>query len=129
MSLAVGEVYPGGVVGGSALKSGSRSMIRASTSVASSPSNARFCLSPIGALMRVGVERSQTWAATVPTMLIKEGYFTVPGGLLGRTYDISPDGQRFLMLKPGSESNQTAAPSLIVVQHWFEELKRLVPTN
>jgi hypothetical protein len=30
----------------------------------------------------------------------------------------------------GGGSDETAAPaSLIVVQHWFEELKRLVPTN
>jgi serine/threonine-protein kinase len=84
-------------------------------------------LTPSGALMLVGVERGQTWAATVPTILIKEGYFTVPGGNPGRTYDISPDGQRFLMIKPGGESDQTA--SLIVVQNWGEELKRLVPTG
>ena len=47
---------------------------------------------------------------------------------LGRTYDIAPDGQRFLMIKEGGGTDQTAAPaSLIVVQHWTEELKRLVP--
>ena len=49
--------------------------------------------------MRVGVERSQTWAATAPTRLLNEGYFAVPGGNTGRTYDISR--QRFLMIKPG----------------------------
>ena len=42
----------------------------------------------------------------------------------------SPDGQRFLMIKEGGGSDQTAAPpQLIVVQHWVEELKRLVPTK
>jgi len=42
-------------------------------------------------------------------------------------YDVSPDGQRFLMLKPA----ETAAPGtqIVVVQNWFEELKRLVPTG
>ncbi len=41
-------------------------------------------------------------------------------------YDISPDGQRFLMIKAveGSQSGQ-----INVVLNWFEELKRLVPTN
>jgi serine/threonine protein kinase/Tol biopolymer transport system component len=45
----------------------------------------------------------------------------------GRTYDITPDGQRFLMLQnvelppPPSQFN--------VVLNWFEELKRLVPTK
>jgi serine/threonine-protein kinase len=89
-----------------------------------------FYLSPAGALMRVGVERTQSLAATAPTLLIKAGYFTVPGVSPGRTYDISPDGQRFLMIKAGGDSDPTAVPtSLIVVQHFDEELKRLVPEN
>jgi hypothetical protein len=34
------------------------------------------------------------------------------------------------MIKMGGASNETPAPtSIIVVEHWFEELKRLVPTN
>ena len=61
---------------------------------------------------------------------MNEGYFTSPGGFLGRTYDIAPDGQRFLMIKEGGGTDQTVVPaSLIVVQQWVEELKRLVPTN
>jgi serine/threonine-protein kinase len=85
--------------------------------------------SPAGAVMRVGVERAPSWAATTPTLLVKAGYFAPPANF-GRAHDISPDGQRFLMIKGGDGSNQTAAPaSLIVVQHWTEELKRLVPTN
>ena len=87
-----------------------------------------FYVSPAGALMRVGVERAQSWAATMPTLLIKEGYAADPGGNSGRTYDISPDGQRFLLVKAGDGSGQAAEPpSLIVVQHFDEELKRLVP--
>jgi serine/threonine-protein kinase len=89
-----------------------------------------FYASTTGALMRVVVERAPSWAATTPTLLIKEGYFMVPGGFPGRTYDVSPDGQRFLMIKEGGGTDQTAAPAqLIVVQHWTEELKRLVPTK
>ena len=87
-----------------------------------------FYVSPAGAIMRVGVERGPSWAATTPTMLLKEGYFTVPGGNPGRTYDISPDGQRFLMIKSVGGSDQAAAPiSLVVIQHFDEELKRLLP--
>ena len=53
-----------------------------------------------------------------------------PAGPTGRTYDVSPDGQRFLMIKVGDGSDQTATPpSIVVVQNWFEELKRLVPTS
>ena len=86
-------------------------------------------VSPTGALIRVGVERGPSWAATTPTPLVKEGYFTIQGGFPARTYDIAADGRRFLMIKP-SGSDQTTAPAILtVVQHWGEELKRLVPTN
>ena len=45
-------------------------------------------------------------------------------------YDIAPDGKRFLMIKAGGGADQTSVPtSLVVVQNWREELKRLVPTK
>ena len=40
-------------------------------------------------------------------------------------YDVSPDGERFVMVRYGEES----IPRINVVQNWFEELKRLVPTD
>ena len=58
----------------------------------------------------------------------QEGYMTALTGFVGRTYDISPDGQRFLMVKPANEPN-APPPQLVVVQHFDEELKRLVPTK
>jgi len=61
-----------------------------------------FYVSPTGALMRVGVERGPSWAATAPTLLVKGGYYTAPSSTLGRTYDVSSDGQRFLMIKEGA---------------------------
>ena len=65
----------------------------------------------------------------MPTVLVKEGYVTTPH-FVSRTYDISSDGQRFLLLKEGGGTDQTSAPpQVIVVQHWTEELKRLVPTR
>jgi Tol biopolymer transport system component len=83
-------------------------------------------VSPSGALMAAGVARGPTWAATTPALVVKEGYMVAPGNP-ARTYDISPDGRRFLMIKGRSA---TVAPAgLIVVQHWIEELKRLVPTK
>jgi hypothetical protein len=73
------------------------------------------------------VERAPSWAATTPTPLVKERSFNA-ASYIGRTYDISSDGQRFLMIKEDGGSEQTAAPpQIIVVQHWTEELKRLVP--
>ena len=53
------------------------------------------------------------------------------GGVGRRRMAVSPDGQRFLLLANATENaDGEAAPSqLIVVQHWFEELRRLVPTD
>ena len=86
-----------------------------------------FYVAGSGALMRVSVERSPTWVSTVPAKLIEDGY-AIGGGV--RSYDISPDGQRFLMIKPSPGSDQATAPrGIVVVQNWGEELKRLAPTK
>jgi hypothetical protein len=77
--------------------------------------------------MRVGVAPGPTFTATAPTKLFEGRYGAAPNQA-GRTYDISPDGKRFLMIKPIVDP--TAPPaSLVVVQNWREELKRLVPTR
>jgi serine/threonine-protein kinase len=87
-----------------------------------------FYVSPTGALMRVGVARGSSWSATKPSVVVKEGYFT---NLVwwGRSYDVSPDGSKFLMIKEGGPGGTTPPVSFVVVQHWFEELKRAVPTR
>ncbi|MBI3050348.1 MAG: hypothetical protein HYY76_18790 [Acidobacteria bacterium] len=89
-----------------------------------------FYLSPTGALMRVPVEGGTAWTSGAPVRLLNEGCFTIPGGNPGRTYDIAPDGLRFVMIKAGGRSDQTTvAPQIIVVQNWFEELKQLVSAD
>jgi len=88
-----------------------------------------FYVGADGALLRVPVEASgSTWSAGTPTKLLDGRYYAGDGASGGRAYDVSPDGQRFLMIKtPGTHAGP--APALIVVQHWDEELKRLVPTK
>jgi hypothetical protein len=47
-----------------------------------------------------------------------------------RSYDVSPDGRRFLMLKAGTEPETENGPGrIVVVLNWLEELKRLLPTG
>jgi serine/threonine-protein kinase len=83
-----------------------------------------------GTLLRVPVEASgATWNNGTPTKLLEARYLTSAGASGGRTYDISPDGRRFLMIKASGTDALAAPPALIVVQHWDEELKRLVPTK
>ena len=77
--------------------------------------------------MRVGVASGTSWATTTPSTIVKEGYTTALGAFLGRNYDVSQDGQRFLVVKTPDDPN-AAPPELVVVQHFDEELKRLVPT-
>jgi WD40-like Beta Propeller Repeat len=89
-----------------------------------------FYFAPDGALMRVPVEaRDATWNAGKPVKALEGRYYT--GGdnarLIGRQYDISPDGERFLMIKPPASGQGVASP--IVVLNWQEELKRLVPVR
>ena len=48
-----------------------------------------------------------------------------PNPTMNPNYDVSPDGQRFLMVKPGPEQEQTPT-QINVVLNWTEELKRLL---
>lgn len=43
----------------------------------------------------------------------------------GAGYDILPDGN-FVMVRG---ADPTGTREIVLVQHWFEELKRLVPTK
>jgi eukaryotic-like serine/threonine-protein kinase len=88
----------------------------------------------MGALMRVPVTTGSTFAPGSPSKLFDAPYFFGPeGGSVvgrGRTYDVSPDGKQFLMITEGRVADAPApSPRLVLVQHWFEELKRVVPTK
>jgi eukaryotic-like serine/threonine-protein kinase len=87
-----------------------------------------FYVSSTGAVMRVGVGRGPSWDATTPELVVKEGYATIIGGFFGRNYDVSSDGERFLMLKQ-TDDPTVPPPQFVVVQHFDQELKRLVPTK
>jgi serine/threonine protein kinase/Tol biopolymer transport system component len=76
-------------------------------------------------MMAADISTESGFAAGKPRMLFQGKY--VPTPATSANYDVSPDGQRFLMLKP---SEQEAAPTQIdVVLNWFEELKRRVPVG
>lgn len=83
-----------------------------------------FYLTLTGTLMSIRPEAGITWTAGPPAKLFEGPYYVGGGGAAGRTYDVAPDG-RFLMIKSASTPDQAAAS--VVVQNWFEELKRLVP--
>jgi eukaryotic-like serine/threonine-protein kinase len=77
-------------------------------------------------MMAVDITTQPGFAAGKPRMLFEGPYQPTPATF--SNYDISSDGQRFLMLKP-AEQGQTAPTQINVVLNWFEELKRRVPTG
>ena len=87
-----------------------------------------FYLSPAGALMAVRVRTEPGFAPDSPELVLEKSYLISTGGN-GRTYDISPDGERFLMIQEVESDDEASSTELILVQNWFDELKRLVPTD
>jgi eukaryotic-like serine/threonine-protein kinase len=81
-----------------------------------------------GALMSVSVSAATTWAARTPTRLLEPRYVSGSGNF-GRTYDLSKDGSRFLLIKAPGTDSATTSPNLLLVQHWAEELKARVPVD
>ena len=79
-------------------------------------------------MMSVEIATQPSFVAGKPRMLFEGPYATTPPTLVSPFYDVAPDGQRFLMLKP-TEQTQAAPTQINVVLNWSEELKRLVPTK
>ena len=85
-----------------------------------------------GAIVSVHVGQGTTWSASpgTRTPLPINRYFRASVNSTGRTYDVSLDGKRFLMIKDDSTPSQASTPtSIVVVRNWIEELKRLVPVR
>jgi serine/threonine-protein kinase len=76
-------------------------------------------------MMAVPVMTQPTFSAGRPTQLFEGDYLASVFPLAGVTYDVTRDGQRFLMVK----QNAASATQVNVVINWFEELRRLVPVN
>ena len=77
-------------------------------------------------MLAVEISTQRNFAAGSPRQLFEERYLSNRLSYARANYDVSPDGQRFLMLKPVEQ--EKAAPTQInVVLNWTEELKRLVP--
>jgi eukaryotic-like serine/threonine-protein kinase len=74
-----------------------------------------FYLAPDG-LNAVPVGDGASFSSGRPATLITHRYFAT-AAFLGRTYDVSPDGQRFVMIKQARESE--GAAQVIVRANWL----------
>ena len=78
-------------------------------------------------MMVVAVETEPTFSPGTPSLVFEGPYRTFGPGR-PRTFDISPDGQQFLMIKEAIGSDATSDQQLtILVQSFDQELTRLFP--
>jgi hypothetical protein len=54
-----------------------------------------FYVSPTGELMSVSVTVGESFVFSAPRVLVGGRYYMGAAGAVGRTYDVTPDGQRF----------------------------------
>ena len=73
--------------------------------------------------MVVSISTEPQFTSGMPQVLF-EGPFNNVSGI---SYDVAPDGQRFLVLKPEHDDSQVR--ELRVVANWFDELHRLVQSG
>ena len=73
----------------------------------------------------VQTKTSPTFSASTPEVLFEGEYVEVGAGR--PNYDVTSDGQRFIMVQDNQQS--TAATQINVVLNWFEELKQKVPVK
>ena len=77
-------------------------------------------------MMSAPIAGGPKFSAGRPTILFEGQY---EPSLVGHAnYDVSPDGERFLMLKAGAAA-ETEPTQINVVLNWFEDLKRRVVPN
>jgi eukaryotic-like serine/threonine-protein kinase len=79
-------------------------------------------------MMVVSVETKPAFVASKPKLLF-EGHYEKSSFTFSfePNYDVSPDGQRFLMIKASEQ--ESAATQVNVVLNWSDELRRLVPAG
>lgn len=83
-----------------------------------------------GHLMRVAIETEPKFVVANPEIVLGPGSYVVSS--FNRSFDISPDGQRFLMMKDVRSTGDdpyAGLAQMIVVQNWFQELNAQVPVD
>jgi len=82
-----------------------------------------FYIASDASIMRVPVEATgSAWQAGSPTRLFDSRYFKASN--YERTYDISRDGRRLLIIKPPSIDANATPPQIVIVQNWVQELTK-----
>jgi serine/threonine-protein kinase len=72
-----------------------------------------------GQLFAVNIRTQPTFTSTAPQRLPISG-FVQPRGTYRRQFDITPDGQQFLVMFPSTPM----PPQIEIVTNWFDQLRR-----
>ena len=81
-----------------------------------------------GDQMMVAEMAPETMPRPIRTAALFKGPYTLAGPTSPmRSYDLTPDDQQFLMVRPHAASAPRA--DIHVVLNWMDELKRLVPVH
>ena len=79
-----------------------------------------------GAMMAVSIQTKPALSIGAPTVLFQNRAYV--GMTYSRGWDVAPDG-RFLLPKIGQSPEIGAERQVILVQNWFQELTRSVPSD
>ena len=71
--------------------------------------------------IRVGAGQTFTHGSAIKVLDGRRYFFGQGSGAVGRTYDVSADGKRFLMI-----TRQVPNVPIWIVQNWFEELRAMI---
>ena len=76
-------------------------------------------------MMAVNVRPEPAISFDTPRVLFDRPFV---GGIdIGHTWALSGDGQRFLLMRGGSVLGESR--EVVVVQNWFDELRRIAPAR
>jgi len=75
-------------------------------------------------LYAVPIRTAPTLEVGAPRLLFELSFGPTGGGVGPPPWDVTPDGQRFIFVKPGDD--ELAPLRIHIVENWFEELKRRV---
>ena len=82
-----------------------------------SPDGTKLFYRTATSLFEVSVETEPKLTVSDPTPFIAEGRYEL-------TFDVTPDGEHFVLIE-----SPVLPTRITVVLNWFEELKRIVPTD
>lgn len=117
-------VVPNRVFGGSAPRLGFWRGPYNLRAVFSSDGRELFYAEQSGGIMAVAVHPDGSFGT--PRKLFDWPTIAIPG--FGRTFDVTADGKRFLMIKEADEK-QAGSSDINIAVNWVEELKQRLPVD